>query len=50
MKPMSAGVWALRVAMLSEIRFRRSATSLVKGLTDTVARLGFRHSVVSSQT
>jgi hypothetical protein len=49
-KPMSAGACGLRVAMLSDMRRSRSDTRRVKGLAETVARVGFRHSAGSSQT
>ena len=47
---MSAGACGLRVAMLSDMRRSRSDTRSVKGLADTVVRVGFRHSAGSSQT
>jgi hypothetical protein len=39
-KPMSAGDCGLRVAMLSDMRRSRSDTRRVKGLAETVVRVG----------
>ena len=43
-------VCGLRVTMLSDMRRSRSVTSCVNGLTETVVRTGFMHSVGSSHT